>query len=113
MFDKLWEDGNISSSWELTAFEVIQDGLNKIYKKFEFIGNCVLGTTKTPCVPKAGVIEYAEQDDIEEELSSALITDMTGNINISENIKQKEDVNLGKKKILLPLKIQKTKLLIL
>lgn len=97
VFDKLWEDGNISSSWELTAFEVIQDGLNKIYKKFEFIGNCVLGTTKTPCVPKAGVIEYAEQDDVEDELSSALITDITGNINISENIEQKEDVNLGKK----------------
>ena len=110
VFDKLWEDGNISSSWELTAFEVIQDGLNKIYKKFEFIGNCVLGTTKTPCVPKAGVIEYAEQDDIEEELSSALITDMTGNINISENIKQKEDVNLGKKENTTPVENTENKI---
>ena len=95
VFDKLWDDGNISSSWELTAFEVIQDGINKIYKTFEFIGNCILGTLKTPCVPGAGVLEYAELDD---ELSSALIADISNKtIDNLENFNEKEDIDLAEK----------------
>ena len=46
VFDKLWDDGNISSSWELTATEVVTKGVNKIYKVFEFIGNCILGSNR-------------------------------------------------------------------
>lgn len=83
VFDKLWEDGNISSSWELTATEILKKGKNKIYKTFEFIGNCVLGAGKTPAVPGAGVLEYAEFDDYETELANALETDIS-NIDIAD-----------------------------
>lgn len=95
MFDKLWDDGNISSSWELTATEVVTKGVNKIYKVFEFIGNCILGKNHTPAVPGSGVIEYAEFDD---ELSNALMTDISNsNTSNYENIEEKEDINLAEK----------------
>lgn len=93
VFDKLWDEGKICSSWELTATEVITKGANKIYKVFEFIGNCVLGSTKTPAVPGSGVIEYAEFED-DDELSNALESDIS-NMNIAE-IKNKEDADLKK-----------------
>lgn len=95
VFDKLWDDGNISSSWELTATEVVTKGVNKIYKVFEFIGNCILGKNHTPAVPGSGVIEYAEFDD---ELSNALMTDISNsNTSNYENIEEKEDINLAEK----------------
>lgn len=95
VFDKLWDDGEISSSWELTATDVVTDGANKIYKVFEFIGNCVLGKNHIPAVPGSGVIEYAELDD---ELADALMTDIsnTGIANY-EDIEEKEDMNLAEK----------------
>ena len=98
VFDKLWDEGKISSSWELTATEVISKGANKIYKVFEFIGNCVLGSNHTPAVPGSGVIEYAELDDLEDKLSSALMTDIS-NTDIAnyENNEVKEDTNLAEK----------------
>lgn len=98
VFDKLWDDGNISSSWELTATEVVTKGVNKIYKVFEFIGNCILGSNRNPAVPGAGVIEYAEMDDLEEQLSSALLADIS-NTDIAnyEDIEEKEDMNLAEK----------------
>lgn len=98
VFDKLWDDGNINSSWELTATEVVTKGVNKIYKVFEFIGNCILGSNRNPAVPGAGVIEYAEMDDLEEQLSSALLADIS-NTDIAnyEDIEEKEDINLAEK----------------
>ena len=98
VFDKLWDDGEISSSWELTATDVVTEGANKIYKVFEFIGNCILGSNRNPAVPGAGVIEYAEMDDLEEQLSSALIVDIS-NTDIAnyEDIEEKEDMNLAEK----------------
>lgn len=98
VFDKLWDDGEISSSWELTATDVVTEGANKIYKVFEFIGNCILGSNRNPAVPGAGVIEYAEMDDLEEQLSSALIADIS-NTDIAnyEDIEEKEDMNLAEK----------------
>lgn len=98
VFDKLWDDGEISSSWELTATDVVTDGANKIYKVFEFIGNCILGSNRNPAVPGAGVIEYAEMDDLEEQLSSALLADIS-NTDIAnyEDIEEKEDMNLAEK----------------
>lgn len=95
VFDKLWDDGEISSSWELTATDVVTDGANKIYKVFEFIGNCVLGKNHIPAVPGSGVIEYAELDD---ELADALMTDIS-NTDIAnyEDIEEKEDMNLAEK----------------
>ena len=99
VFDKLWDDGEISSSWELTATDVATEGANKIYKVFEFIGNCILGSNRNPAVPGAGVIEYAEMDDLEEQLSSALLADIS-NTDIAnyEDIEEKEDTNLAEKK---------------
>ena len=76
VFDKLWEKGSISSSWELTATKVEEKDGFKIYKVFEFISNCLLGSTKTPAVKQAGVIEYAELEDYETELAKALEKDM-------------------------------------
>lgn len=96
VFDKLWNEGRVCSSWELTATEVITKGENKIYKVFEFIGNCILGSTKTPAVPGAGVIEYAELDEENDELSIALQSDIS-KINIS-NLEQKEEIDLSEKK---------------
>lgn len=93
VFDKLWEDGNISSSWELTASEVLKKGKNKIYKVFEFIGNCVLGSYKIPAVPGAGVIEYAELDGYEAELADALEKDIvsTDVANLDIELKKEEE----------------------
>lgn len=98
VFDKLWDDGEISSSWELTAIDVVTEGANKIYKVFEFIGNCILGSNRNPAVTGAGVIEYAEMDDLEEQLSSALFADIS-NTDIAnyEDIEEKEDMNLAGK----------------
>lgn len=77
VFDKLWEQGKIQSSWELTATKVETEGDNKIYKVFEFIGNCILGSQKTGAVPGAGVIEYAElETNYDLELAEALERDI-------------------------------------
>lgn len=98
VFDELWEQGHISSSWELTATEVETKNEFKIYKVFEFISNCLLGSDRTPAVKQAGVIEYAEMDDLEEQLSSALLADIS-NTDIAnyEDIEEKEDMNLAEK----------------
>lgn len=96
VFDKLWEQGKIQSSWELTPIKVITRGTNKIYKAFEFIGNAVLGSNKTGAVPGAGVVEYAEyEDDFDIELADALEKDIA-DFNI-ENEKEMEEVNLAEK----------------
>lgn len=97
VFDKLWKKGNIASSWELTASEVEEKDGFKIYKVFEFISNCLLGTTKIPAVTEAGVIEYAElEEDLNTELADALEKDIT---NLDINYAEKEELDLaGKEK---------------
>jgi phage-related protein len=101
VFDKLWDDGELSSSWEMTVTDSEKDGDCTILKVFEFIGNACLGRLKTPCVPGAGVIEYAElEKDIDTELAEALEKDLV-NLDIEEN-DVKEDIGLAentKKKI--------------
>lgn len=94
VFDKLWETGNISSSWELTATKVEEKDGFKIYKVFEFISNCLLGSLKTPAVKQAGVIEYAELEDYETELAEALEKDMA---DLDIENEDKEDVDLAEK----------------
>lgn len=94
VFDKLWEQGKVQSSWELTATKVETEGEFKIYKIFEFIGTCCLGSSKTPAVPGAGVIEYAELDDYEAELAEALEKDMA---DLDIENEDKEEVNLAEK----------------
>lgn len=95
VFDKLWELGRVASSWELVASSVEEneDGF-KIFKAFEFIGTCVLGSLKTPAVPGAGVLEYAAlENDYETELADALEKDMA---DLDINEKEKEEVDLAK-----------------
>lgn len=94
VFDKLWEQGKISSSWELTASKVEEQGENKIYKIFEFIGNCVLGSGHVGAVPGSGVIEYAELEDYDAELADALEKDMA---DLDIENEDKEDVDLAEK----------------
>lgn len=96
VFDKLWEKGTVKTSWELTATKVVTKAGNKIYKMFEFIGVALLGSTKTPAVPGAGVVEYAEyEDDFDIELADALEKDIA-DFDI-ENEKEMEEVNLAEK----------------
>lgn len=105
VFDELWEEGKISSSWELTASQIEKKGDNKIYKVFEFIGNCILGRSKIPAVLGAGAISYAEFDDLDDKLSSALQADIS-DIDISDlqnlqndNEKEDSDLNKGNKNV--------------
>lgn len=86
----------------------IKDKADGIIKRFhkEVNINDVMTTSITstydegrnPAVPGAGVIEYAEMDDLEEQLSSALLADIS-NIDIAnyEDIEEKEDMNLADK----------------
>lgn len=97
VFDKLWEKGSISSSWELTATKVEEKDGFKIYKVFEFISNCLLGSLKTPAVKQAGVIEYAELDDYETELAEALEKDMA-DLDIENEDKEVTDLAEKEKK---------------
>lgn len=96
VFDKLWEQGKLQSSWELTSTKTEKDGDNIIYKVIEFIGNCCLGSGKVPAVQGSGVIEYAEAelDDYDTELAEALEKDMA-NLNI--NNEEKEEFELAEK----------------
>ena len=94
VFDKLWEQGKVQSSWELTATKVEEQGENKIYKVFEFMGNCVLGSGHVGAVPSAGVLEYAELEDYETELAEALEKDMA---DLDIKNEDKEDFDLAEK----------------
>ena len=95
VFDKLWKKGTISSSWELTASDIEEKDGFKFYKVFEFIGNCILGTGHVPCVPGAGVVEYAElEENYDTELACALEKDIA---NLDINYAEKEDLNLADK----------------
>lgn len=84
VFDKLWSEGRISSSWELRVTDVEeQPSGNLILKAFAFIGNALLGTNVIPAVKGAGVYEYAEDEEQEcdstEELEEALLKDINNN----------------------------------
>lgn len=96
VFDKLWNKGKLSTSWELTATNVEEDDNgNKIYKVFEYIGLALLGSSKTPAVPGAGVLEYAElEENYDTELANALEKDIA---NLDINYAEKEDLNLADK----------------
>lgn len=94
VLDKLWENGEVSSSWELTALKTEEKDGCTIFKVIEFIGNCILGTARTPCVPGAGILEYAEFDNCEDELAEALEKDLA-DLDIDKN--EKEEIDLAEK----------------
>lgn len=95
VFDKLWNNGKLSTSWELTATDVEEDeNGNKIYKVFEYIGLALLGSAKTPCVPGSGVLQYAEvEENYEAELAEALEKDIA---NLDIENKEMEEKELQK-----------------
>lgn len=76
VFDKLWDKGEISSSWEISVSKSEKTNKGKVLKEFEFIGNCILGTTVTGAVKGAGVLEVASADKLNFELSNALLSDI-------------------------------------
>lgn len=78
-FDKLWEDGKIASSWEISASDSEKTTKGKRLKSFEFIGNALLGSNVTGAVQGAGVLEVAADNDINYELSEAFSKDMQSN----------------------------------
>lgn len=102
VLDKLWEEGKVSSSWELTSTKIEEKDGFKIYKVIEFIGNCILGSLKTPAVKQGGILEYAEFNDYESELENALEKDIS-NIEFAESdleIKtKKEETDLANKDV--------------
>ena len=85
VFDKLWENGGISSSWEISSSDVKKTTKGKILRVFEFIGNCVLGSKVQGAVKGAGVLEVASDDEVNFELSNAFLNDIK-NVNKHENI---------------------------
>lgn len=97
VFDKLWQEGQISSSWEIKASDIEQESEgHSILKAFTFIGNAVLGTGVIPAVKSAGVYEYAEDAedsvcDSTEELIKALLND------IKQDISEQEENKLDEK----------------
>lgn len=100
VIDKLWENGGIASSWELTATKTEEKDGFKIFKVFEFIGNAILGTGHMPAVKQGGILEYAEYEDYETELADAIEKDMS-NMDVAEADLEietnKEDKDLAKK----------------
>ena len=68
VLDKLWEDGNVSSSWELDVSNYeFDENKTKILKDFEFVGNCILGSKVQGAVTGAGMLEYASVENQEED----------------------------------------------
>lgn len=81
VLDRLWEEGQVSSSWELIVSEKEEQSLGrKILRAFSFIGNAILGTTSVPAVRGAGILEYAEAEEeyvqTTEDLNEALLKDL-------------------------------------
>ena len=95
VLDKLWEDGNVSSSWELDVSNYeFDENKTKILKDFEFVGNCILGSKVQGAVTGAGMLEYAsvenqEEDENELALASALSQDIK-NTEVGDKMKEDE-----------------------
>lgn len=94
VLDKLWKDGHVSSSWELSALKSEKKDGFTIFKAIEFIGTCILGSTRTPAVPEGGILEYAELDDSEIKLAEALEKDLADS-KLDDN--EKEEIDLAEK----------------
>lgn len=96
VLDKLWEDGNVSSSWELDVSNYeFDENKTKILKDFEFVGNCILGSKVQGAVTGAGMLEYAsveneEEDEIELALASALSQDIKNESEVGDKMNEDE-----------------------
>lgn len=76
VFDKLWDSGELSSSWEISTSKSKKTSKGKILEQFEFIGNAVLGSNVTGAVKGAGVLEVASNDQFNFDLSNAFLKDI-------------------------------------
>lgn len=90
VLDKLWEDGKVSSSWELAVNECEKTDEGKILKDVEFLGNCILGSTVEGAVPGAGMLEYAEINNDEIALATALRNDIDKNNEVGEKMNEND-----------------------
>lgn len=82
---RLWAEGNVSTSWELTVERAEETVRGKILRAFRFIGNAILGTNHSGAVKGAGMLEFAE--DEERQLAAALRKDFRQEDNKMEDRK--------------------------
>lgn len=91
---RLYAEGNLYNSWELKNNEyVFKDGI-KFISRYEFLGNCLLGTESFPAYGKGGakVLDISQVDQYEylaaEAFSEALALDTASmsasNINLNQ-----------------------------
>ena len=92
VLDNLCEDGKVSSSWEHAVNEWEETDEGKILKDVEFLGNCILGSTVEGAVPGAGMLEYAEINNDEIALASALRNDIDKNNEVGEKMNENENI---------------------
>lgn len=101
VLDTLWNENNVSSSWEISVEKSESVLRGKILKAFSFIGNCILGRDVEGAVRGAGMIEYAEFNDNSDDikLAKALSSDCIGKEvkemekeNVEASVSEKEKV---------------------
>lgn len=80
VLDKLWQEGNVDSSWEISVDKSERTPRGKKLQEFEFIGNTILGREVLGAVKSAGMLEVAENNiDSNLILSQAFVKDMQYN----------------------------------
>lgn len=100
VLDTLWNENNVSSSWEISVEKSESVLRGKILKAFSFIGNCILGRDVEGAVRGAGMIEYAEFNDNSDDikLAKALSSDCIGK-EVKEMEKENVEVAVSEKEI--------------
>ena len=97
VFDSLYSQGAIASSWELTVHEALQTIKGRILKAVTFIGNTLLGSNILGAVPKAGVLEYATLEPSELKLAAALSSDIQKMKEVDQNMDKLDEKKLKDK----------------
>lgn len=100
VLDTLWNENNVSSSWEISVEKSESVLRGKILKAFSFIGNCILGRDVEGAVRGAGMIEYAEFNDNSDDikLAKALSSDCIGK-EVKEMKKENVEAAVSEKEI--------------
>ena len=100
VLDTLWNENNVSSSWEISVEKSESVLRGKILKAFSFIGNCILGRDVEGAVRGAGMIEYAEFNDNSDDikLAKALSSDCIGK-EVKEMEKENVEAAVSEKEI--------------
>lgn len=91
---KLFDDGNLSTSWELYPKEKYKENGVEWLVGITWIGVALLGKKITPAYKDAGVLELSEMDESELELTEAFTKDILNEkLQTSSN---EEDSNINK-----------------